>query len=109
LQKGLSPQAEPDILPASEDHSHTNQWSWGARFKEDIMLVLSRKIGESIVIDGDIHITISSVQGGRVKLCIDAPRDRRVVRAEVDDAKQTSVRREVNAKLPVAVPQLAGT
>jgi carbon storage regulator len=55
------------------------------------MLVLSRKLGESIVISGDIRITVSSVQGGRVKLCIDAPRERRVLRAEVCD-QQTAGR-----------------
>ncbi len=47
------------------------------------MLVLTRKIGESLVIDGDITIKVSQVQGNRVKLCIDAPRSHRVVRAEI--------------------------
>ena len=47
------------------------------------MLVLTRKIGESIVIDGDITIKVSQIQGNRVKLCIEAPRSHRVVRAEI--------------------------
>ncbi len=47
------------------------------------MLVLTRKIGESLVIDGDITIKVSQIQGNRVKLCIDAPRSHRVVRAEI--------------------------
>lgn len=47
------------------------------------MLVLTRKIGESLVIDGDITIKVSVIQGNRVKLCIDAPRSHRVVRAEI--------------------------
>ena len=49
------------------------------------MLVLTRKIGESLVIDGDITIKVSVIQGNRVKLCIDAPRSHRVVRAEIQD------------------------
>jgi carbon storage regulator len=47
------------------------------------MLVLSRKRGESIVIDGQIKVTISEVHGGRVKLVIDAPRSRKVMRCEI--------------------------
>lgn len=47
------------------------------------MLVLSRKRGESIVIDGEVMVTISEVHGGRVKLAIDAPRSRKVMRFEI--------------------------
>jgi carbon storage regulator len=47
------------------------------------MLVLTRKLGESLVIDGDITIKVSLIQGNRVKLCIDAPRSHRVVRSEL--------------------------
>lgn len=47
------------------------------------MLVLTRKVGEAVVIDGEITIKVSQVQGNRVKLCIDAPRSHRVVRAEI--------------------------
>ena len=47
------------------------------------MLVLTRKAGESIVIDGDIVIKVSQVQGNRVKLCIEAPKSHRIVRAEI--------------------------
>lgn len=47
------------------------------------MLVLTRKAGESIIIDGDICIKISQVQGNRVKLCIDAPKSHRIVRSEL--------------------------
>ncbi|APZ94479.1 carbon storage regulator [Fuerstiella marisgermanici] len=47
------------------------------------MLVLSRKPGESIQIDENISVTVSEVQGGRVRLSIDAPRSVRIVRKEV--------------------------
>lgn len=51
------------------------------------MLVLSRRRGERIVIGDNIVVTVISVEGGRVKLGIEAPRNIRVLRAEVD-AKQ---------------------
>jgi hypothetical protein len=37
------------------------------------MLILSRKLGESIVIDGRIHVTVMRVEGEVVKLGIAAP------------------------------------
>jgi len=47
------------------------------------MLVLSRKVGESIHIEGDIRVTVSQVRGGRVRLSITAPAAVRVVREEI--------------------------
>ena len=47
------------------------------------MLVLTRKIGESIVIDGGITITVNRIAGNRVTLGIEAPADRRVLRGEL--------------------------
>jgi len=47
------------------------------------MLVLSRRVGERIVIDGDIHIKVILVQGNRVRIGIDAPPQIRVDRQEV--------------------------
>ncbi len=47
------------------------------------MLILSRKIGESIVIDGKIVVRIMRLEGDVVKLGIDAPREVPVHRQEV--------------------------
>lgn len=46
------------------------------------MLVLSRKSGEKIVIDGDIQLEVLEVTGSRVRLGISAPDDCRILRAE---------------------------
>ncbi len=51
--------------------------------KEIAMLVLSRKLDESIHIGGDIKITILRVKGNTIRLGIEAPRDVRVVRSEL--------------------------
>ena len=40
------------------------------------MLVLSRRVGESIVISDNITVTVLEVRGSRVKLGISAPVDR---------------------------------
>jgi carbon storage regulator len=52
------------------------------------MLILSRKINESIVIQDDIIITVLAVEGERVKLGITAPREVRVMRMELWKAIQ---------------------
>jgi carbon storage regulator len=47
------------------------------------MLVLSRKIGESVVIDGRVIVTIQEMRGGRVRLSFQAPADVPVLREEL--------------------------
>jgi carbon storage regulator len=47
------------------------------------MLVLTRRIGERIVIDGDIEVMIIKCSGGQVTLGIDAPEEVDIVRAEL--------------------------
>ena len=56
------------------------------------MLVLTRKVGEEIRIDDDILLKVTSVQGGRVKLGIDAPRHRRITRPECETAPAAAQR-----------------
>jgi carbon storage regulator len=48
-----------------------------------MMLVLSRKEGERIVVGGDIVITVVESRGNRVRLGIDAPREIPINRQEV--------------------------
>jgi len=47
------------------------------------MLVLTRKIGEEIVIGDNIRITVVEVGPGRVKIGIAAPRDVKIDRDEI--------------------------
>ncbi|NEU26073.1 carbon storage regulator CsrA [Paenibacillus polymyxa] len=52
------------------------------------MLVLSRKKGESIVIQNNIVLTVLSVEGDNVKIGISAPKDIDIYRKEIFDAIQ---------------------
>ena len=45
-------------------------------------LGLTRKVGESIIIDGDIKITVAQLSNGQVRLYITAPRDTPILRDE---------------------------
>lgn len=47
------------------------------------MLALTRKLSESIIIGGNVVVTVVEVRGNRVKLGIDAPKEQRVVRSEL--------------------------
>jgi carbon storage regulator len=48
-----------------------------------IMLVLSRKVGEKLVIGDNITVVVSRVAGNRVTLGIEAPDHVRIVRGEL--------------------------
>ena len=59
------------------------------------MLVLSRKVNESICIGGDlIRIMVVSIHGDRVKLGIEAPKDVTVHRHEIEQMIQYQKKKE---------------
>ena len=47
------------------------------------MLILTRKMGESLVIGDNITITVLGVKGNQTRLGVDAPRDVSVHREEI--------------------------
>jgi carbon storage regulator CsrA len=55
------------------------------KLRDSSMLVLSRKVGEQIVIAGDIVILVKRIKGDRVSIGIEAPESVRVARAELLD------------------------
>jgi len=75
------------------------------------MLILSRKSGESLVIDGRIHVKVVRVEGDVVKIGIEAPADvpvhRQEIYEEIQRSNQQALTRQ-NALLP-RLPKLAGT
>ena len=66
------------------------------------MLALSRKLGESIIIDNDIEITILEVKGDQVKIGISAPKSVSIYRKEIylqiQESNQEAAKSEVLAE-----------
>lgn len=61
------------------------------------MLVLTRKLGESIAIDDEIKIRVVQIKGKQVRLGIEAPRDTKIHREEVYVAIQAQNKESSNA------------
>ena len=57
------------------------------------MLILARRIGESIIIGDRVEVSVVDIKGDQVKLGIEAPRDVPVFRREVHQAIQEENRR----------------
>lgn len=47
------------------------------------MLILTRRIGETLIIGDDVNITVLGVKGNQVRLGINAPKDVSVHREEI--------------------------
>jgi Carbon storage regulator (could also regulate swarming and quorum sensing) len=65
------------------------------------VLVISRKVSESIIIGDDIEIILSEVSGDRAKICIKAPKEVPIVRKELLET------RSLNREASVAPQQQA--
>lgn len=50
-------------------------------------LVLTRELGEQILIGDNIIVSVVDISNGRVKLCVSAPREIAVDRKELRDRK----------------------
>jgi len=56
------------------------------------MLILTRKLGEAIIINENIIVTVLGIRGSQVRLGIDAPKDITVHREEIQE--------RINAGIP---------
>ena len=67
------------------------------------MLVLTRKVGEEIVIGDNIHITVVAIKGEKVRIGISAPKEVIVDRQEIHEKRTNPV-----SEGPAFTPTLTG-
>ena len=65
------------------------------------MLVLSRTVGKSIIINDNVEITVLEVQGSSVRLGINAPKEVSIHREEI----YLRIQEEKQALIPAVEPQ----
>ncbi len=70
------------------------------------MLILSRKLNESIIVGDQIKILISEIKGDQVKIGISAPKSVRVYRGEIYDAIQRQNVEAASSNLPQEIALL---
>lgn len=66
------------------------------------MLILTRKQGESFLLGENIEISISEINGDRVRIAIDAPKDVKILRKELKDASDLNIEAASTSKFPTA-------
>jgi carbon storage regulator len=64
------------------------------------MLILTRRVGETLVIGDDITVTVLGVKGNQVRLGINAPKDVSVHREEIYERIQSEEDEEVEGQQP---------
>ena len=67
------------------------------------MLILQRKAGESVLIGDEIEVSVLSVEAGRVRLAIQAPRSVSILRSELKRAVTANQEAAVEGGSPLAL------
>ncbi len=52
------------------------------------MLILTRRVGESLMIGDDVNVTVLGIRGNQVRIGVNAPKDVAVHREEIYDRIQ---------------------
>jgi len=63
------------------------------------MLVLSRKLNETILIGDNVRVTLLGIDGDKIKIGIDAPRDVKVFREELIEATKSTNKQALDAPI----------
>lgn len=72
------------------------------------MLVLSRKVGEKLVIDGNITVVVNRIAGNRITLGIEAPEHVHIVRGELHNGRERTPESDPPClAAPVSVGQIS--
>ncbi|TDG14723.1 carbon storage regulator [Seongchinamella unica] len=62
------------------------------------MLILTRRVGESLMVGDDITVTVLGVKGNQVRIGVNAPRDVAVHREEIYERIQEDDKKSASAE-----------
>lgn len=69
------------------------------------MLILTRRIGETLMVGDEVTVTVLGIKGNQVRIGVNAPNDVAVHRQEVYE----KIQKEVNVGQPGVEPQAANS
>ena len=72
------------------------------------MLALTRKKGESLIVNNNIEITVLEIRGDQVKIGIEAPKSVPIYRKEIYKQIQSANEEAVNSANPESISKLLG-
>ena len=72
------------------------------------MLILQRKAGESVLIGEEIEVSVLSVEAGRVRLAIQAPKSVSILRSELKTAAEVNREAADEEASPLALLDILG-
>ena len=70
---------------------------YGQKAGEGVVLILTRKVGETLVIGGEVEVTVLSMKGNQIRLGVKAPKEVAVHREEIARKLSNSRDNEVSA------------
>ena len=76
----IKKQGKGDSWPAPGNEDPQGR---GSSTEGNKMLILTRRVGERLIIGADVTVTILSLKGNQIRIGIDAPREIKVHREEV--------------------------
>ena len=62
------------------------------------MLVLSRRVGEKIIIGDDIEVMVLGIQGNQCRIGVSAPKDVEIDREEIRERKNTQLTLQIKLR-----------